>query len=262
MFTVGLLCYGDHRSLAERCLGSIVQSADWSLIQDVRVAANAASPELRRYLRYTLARLPVPSYLVTSETNAGKYPLMRVMFASARLPLAADYFMWFDDDSYLEDLSESWWKEAARLAATADVVGRLHSIELRPRQHLGINAQPWCRRPLPARHRVKFATGGWWMARSAFLWRWDYPFPEIYHNGGDSILGALCEQQGARLFNWHTGVVVNADEAGTVNGGPRRGISGKFPWPWQDPAQKPPYPHQALSVSVEQLSSSLHSTAT
>lgn len=217
MISVNVLCYGDYPQLAERCLGSIARSlppADLP-VADVRVGLNAASPAtlaaVKGHLAPLLGRLPVYTY--TPERNVGKYPLMRQMFRDGGLPLAK-YVMWFDDDSFLTARSPLWWRDVlARFEKhKADVLGSVYrwGPGHTPGQAKKIAEQPWCRKPvIRYTHWPRFATGGWWAARTEILQKWDYPFPELHHNGGDTLLGELCFQQDYNLEHFNKGVAIN-----------------------------------------------------
>ena len=108
--------------------------------------------------------------------------------------------MWFDDDSYAPHGDPGWWDRAAAHWASrpSDCVqtGVLHKIRQRGLQFDGIRQQPWYRgKTVSSGSLFTFVTGGWWIADRGFLRRWDYPFPALHHNGGDSILGELIRQQ-------------------------------------------------------------------
>jgi hypothetical protein len=77
--------------------------------------------------------------------------------------------------------------------------------------------------------------GAWWIADPAFLARWDYPFPELRHNGGDVLLGELCRQQGASTFAYRDGVAINACPAGHESRAARRGLRTQPLWHDYDP---------------------------
>jgi hypothetical protein len=124
--------------------------------------------------------------------------------------LLASHIMYFDDDSHLTTRDSNWWREVHELAESCTMLGQIWKIPQRKQQYLAIREQPWYTgQPVDAKHWFRFATGGWWVADRRFLWKWNYPFPEIYHNGGDSILGELVRQQQGNLVKFHRGVLVN-----------------------------------------------------
>ena len=108
-----------------------------------------------------------------------------------------------------------------------------------------ISKQPWYTgKPWPEGYCVRFATGGWWAARLDMLIKHNYPFPDMYHNGGDAILGELAYLQGYRLFQHNKFVGINADEAQRESQAKRRGLYTKPLW--QDGVTAPRSPFNLL----------------
>lgn len=256
MFSIQVLLYGDHHQLARRCLESIVASADWSLISDLRVGCNEICGETAAYLADVFRRVPVPSYAYAERTgrNVLKYPLMRRMFYDPRVPMRAQHVMWFDDDSYLWTKDPEWWERMHDIAATNHLVGkryRLRGTNPPPRVVAAIEAQPWYReRKIPRGREYRFCQGGWWIARYSSLKRWDYPFPELKHNGGDTILGALAHQQEWSVFDTRDGVHINADADGNESKALRRGLTSKRLWEDYVPGQRPDLTHQEFDLTI------------
>lgn len=239
-FSVCVLTYGDYPGLARRCLGSIIESSPWRYVADLRIGANnisdSTSAVLVKMLDSLAGRVSIPVYSYAAGLGGervGKYPLMRRMLYDAGLPLS-DYVVWFDDDSFIDpSLGEAWWRDLASFvdANDADMVGSLYRLTggYRPSQADGIRNSRWYAgkeigNPL-------FATGGWWAARSSVLAAWDYPFPEIDHNGGDSILGQLIHQRGYKLCAYKRGVYINWDGSrGGESRARRRGFTTSWPY--------------------------------
>lgn len=233
--SVCVLLYGPYPQLAERLLASIEDSnPPHKLLADIRIGVNAVCSDTRK-LVWDFAgnkMLHVPVYVYDAGYNVGKYPLMRRMFYDPARPVA-ERIMWFDDDSYLTTAGPAWWRQVNQLAERHVLVGQTWTIRQRGRQYLGIQAQPWYTgKPVSESHKFFFCTGGWWVADSGFLKRWDYPFLELYHNGGDSILGELVRQQGGKIAKFDSGLVIN--EGGRKS---RRGIAVALReevYPWQN----------------------------
>lgn len=254
MFTVCLLTFGDHLPLAQRCLNSIVASADWSLIREIRIGRNEISNATAEYLAAKAREIPVPVLFFEERygRNVGKYPLMRRIFYDRDLPVTTERVMWFDDDSFVRPPQlKSWWGEVARLAERADFIGPRYHIFLTPSQWRAVQAQPWYNRvPPPTTRKAMFFQGGWWVSRFELLKRWDYPFPELYHNGGDVMLGELLRQQDIRREHFNTGVAANADEAGVESKALRRGLTTTPLWRDYVPGRVPVLDHQEFSHIV------------
>lgn len=259
-FSVNALFYGDQLWLAQRCLESIVASAQPPFVDDIRVALNEPSQEVVDYVYETLFRTHrdrgIPCYVFREKNfaNVCKYPLMRRMFHSTEYPLTSTQIMWFDDDSFIRDQRLDWWRSVSYAAREAAQLGSRYSIASRGKQHVAITQQPWYTgKQFNRGQKFTFLTGGWWVARTSVLKRWDYPFPVLRHNGGDSILGELLRQQRLPMVHWREGVAINADEQGVESKAPRRGLSGKVPWPWQDYeiGQQPDLSHHDFELVVE-----------
>lgn len=199
MFSVCAVLYGDYLPLAEKLLESLRVNAH---VEDIRLGLNSVSVETRDYVHHwameQMRSQPVFIFEPTGNANVGKYPLMRQMFRYGDI---ADRIMWFDDDSYIDMAAGiAWWNDADQISRKATQVGAIHSIIQRSKQFEVIQRQPWFSgKPVNGRHRYRFITGGWWIGKSDFLLRWDYPFPDLYHNGGDSILGELLRQRNQPL---------------------------------------------------------------
>lgn len=197
MFTVGAIFYGDYTNLAQRLLQSF---QGYQQVASFRFGLNTVSGATRELVYAFAQAQPVPVTVYEPAVNVGKYPLMRVMVYDSTQDIASKW-MWFDDDSYL-DVRPDWWEEVERLSATVTQLGAMHLINQRKQQYQVIEKQPWYTgKPVSPLHRFRFATGGWWVIDTGFMTRWDYPFPALYHNGGDSILGELLRQQGAVIGN-------------------------------------------------------------
>lgn len=275
MFNLCVLCYGDYPRLASRCLESL-REAPAGYVTDLRIGLNAVSPvtmSIVTQFAWSMRFRYRTSLYIPSE-NVGKGALMRRMFYDPGSPLG-NWVMWFDDDSYLDpSCKPAWWEGVAAETRTPGlaVLGRIHTIRIRGNQADGIQTQPWFtgKPVLPMTHRYQFVTGGWWVADAQFLSQWNFPFPEIWHNGDDSILGELVRQQGrvnknsdfARcccesclkrpvVSSTEQKVLVNAEG----NAG-RRGIAlrGEV-WPWQNyvPGQEPDLSHHNFTLTIQRF---------
>lgn len=252
-WSVCTVTYGDYPQLICKTLDSLHEQFN-ARIKDIRIGLNAVSDEsFERVMSWCeqFRLCPVYVYQEVDNKNVGKYPLMRRMFYEHPSPLEkSEAVMWFDDDTYLDsDVTDKWWDEVEKASEGVTLLGLKHAIHCRGNQEQGISEQLWYKgHEVKKRHRMKFMTGAWWLARSEFLNSWDYPFTEVYHNGGDSILGELCRQQEAPMFDFKSGAQCHAkccykdkDRSGVVHvnvGGRegRRGLGKKSAdevYPWQ-----------------------------
>jgi hypothetical protein len=215
------LLFGDYPELARRCLHSICKALPSSRCE-LRLGSNAISQATYNVIADEFgACFPVANWY-DSPTNIHKYPLMRRMLHDPLNPVTTPYVMWFDDDSYLQpDLNGAKWLDAVvQQMATADMIGKPYTMGWGGRQRDWVKAQPWYNGNDPyKRAKLSFLTGGWWCLRADVLRRFDYPWRELDHNGGDTMLGELCVQQGLRKREWYSGVVINAAK--------RRGFESK-----------------------------------
>jgi hypothetical protein len=276
-FHIGVLLYGDYPDLAEQCLRSIWETANWDVIADIRIGLNAIGHATRlRLCDIALAERferPVFIYQETEGQNVGKYPLMRrMLYGQVEQPLlTAPYWMWFDDDSYiaterfcqnmelvpetLRQEGRAWWSRVAEIMKNTDLLGSPYSLKcpFKPWQRVAISRMPWyANKSVTERHKPTFVTGGWWVARIEKLQRWNYPFPEIHHNGGDSILGELARQQNWTTTKFNEGIAINAGKTGRESGAKRRGIT--TPWPWEVVSlDGAPLPHHNFNHSCLSL---------
>jgi hypothetical protein len=233
-FTVLVLLYGDYPDLAVRCLGSVFKHIDRYAAADFRVGLNAVTGASRDYvdsLRESAAVKDRVTWYDNGERNELKYPMMRRMLYDPNRPVTTPYVVWFDDDSYIKptevDLPSAW----SEAMTDADLLGSVYHAWLGGNQHDWVTRQPWyAGKPVPSRHVVTFCTGGWWVARYETLKRFDYPWPELRHRGGDVMLGELCRQQDLRMKVLPPGsalkgpVRINADAHGNESKAPKRGF--------------------------------------
>lgn len=233
-FSVCVLLYGDHASLAARCLNSIA-SGTVRRVRDYRVGLNAVSAETRNFA-YAWAeerrKAGIPVYIFETPINRYKYPIMRrMLYTEPPIPKPADLIMWFDDDSYLTNEDPDWIDKVYEVASTHDVVGQYGwEMPMQGRQWNWIMSQMWFNEtvgpPQPGksnRPAFRFVQGAWWVARRAFLAAHNYPWPELRHNGGDSMLGEMCRHVGAKMARFDEGVRINADADGNHSKATRRG---------------------------------------
>ena len=233
-FTVCCLFYGDYPQLAERLLKSLYRP-EWLDQIEVRVGCNQISLATVEILRSYTAEWGGKPLLSSArtwycETNLHKYPMMRRIFYDR--PLETPFTMWFDDDSWIRDSApDHWFAHIANFMDTADnagnvadMAGAVWEMKLGGNQFRWYQDQPWYGdKHVSKHHKVRFATGGWWVIRTPLLQKWNWPVPEINHRGGDVALGELCRQQGYNLRNFSDGVCINANDSGKCSSSPRRG---------------------------------------
>ncbi len=225
------LLYGDHTAFAARLLQSLsdLLAADGNRIVEIRCGLNAATTPTRDLVHAWALRASLPVQLLQAD-NVGKYPMMRHLL---RLPAAAPHSInvkaiWFDDDAYVQ-ATPGWWEAWADACQQADVVGKIYHWYVQPGQREWYRTQPWYRAELPAtlhnrRDVVKFVQGSFWTAGLQYLLELNWPIPELYHNGGDSLLGLRVLHAGGKLGAFSRGVRVNCSLDGREDRSQRRGL--------------------------------------
>ncbi len=251
MFSINVLAYGDHPDILGRCLGSLLASFDGNLISDVRVGMNAVGDRSWQIIREFAEAVPVTChvYSETYERNVMKYPLMRRMLYDPERPLKGSRVVWFDDDSFMWHGAR--WSEADRVwrANKPAIMGSIYypAYTWTQTEKDAISEQPWYT-GAPLATKPKFVQGGFWIADKEFLAKWDYPFRELRHNGGDVILGELCRQQKAQIVHFSDLIGINADKNGKESAAKRRGVTTSRLF------ENPPpydYGHHDFEVKVE-----------
>lgn len=232
------LLYGDHRDLALRCLGSLTLSGVSGIqsnVRDIRVGMNKVCSGTRAYVELWASKVsescdfPVITFERLGTFRPTKYPMMRRMFWYPGRALG-DYVMWFDDDSYVvprRDNPQSWWEDILTTMRGCDILGQGWERSLSGSQRFWVYRQPWFDPEKGLPDKLRFCQGAWWCARSALLAAADYPFEDLQHNGGDSMLGELARHKQWRVEHVpgdYEDVRINADYLGDHSSAPRRGI--------------------------------------
>jgi tetratricopeptide (TPR) repeat protein len=247
-----ILTYGDYLCYFKRCLESVLSTTPLDQIE-LRLGFNAAPTSLtyalerlcprqltpeRSVLSGNIERLSFRSgsmmvHLWSSPVNLFKEPMSRLLYHD--VPLASEYAIWFDDDSYVDP---GWWPELASvLDQHIDYIGQPWWVFYLPGQADMIKAQPWYRGvPLElhqGKPRVRFMTGGFVAVRSdrlreanfpdtSFTWKGD----SLKQYGGDTLLGEIARQLNWTRASYHKCIHVNVGMDG-VSRAERREKTGK-----------------------------------
>ena len=227
-FTVCMLLYGHYTREADRLLCSLMRPA-WLPSFDLRIGLNDVNDDTVEVVRWLRAESRAPGVSIhqfVGEPPYHKYPLMRRMFWEED-PIQTPYTMWFDDDSWVKDDAPAHWFDMVEtVIQQAAMIGDVWEMGYTGNEREFIEDQPWYRNR-PHQSRFRFCTGGWWTIRTDILQQHNWPPPELQHDGGDTMLGALCHQQQYAVKHFDKHVCINADEKGRRSRGPRRGASGK-----------------------------------
>jgi hypothetical protein len=228
-FLVCALFYGDYPQLARRCAATL-RSLWLTGRVDVRVGLNDVSEASRSVIESALPEVE----RIEATPQIYKFPMMRRLVHEYHGD--ATHLMWFDDDSCLQPgTAAPPWLEAvaARAGSTGGTLGSTYQQLLTEPQKAWIRAQPWYT-GLAIPDLVTFNTGGWLVAPLALLRRFDWPGPELHHNGGDMVLGALLHQQGLPVEQFRVSLAINADDRLRESAAPRRGFTEPASAVWFD----------------------------
>lgn len=251
-FTVCVLIYGDFPHLARRCLSSLLASGmPVDIVDGVRVGLHEVGPRTLEELEI-LQEFPVPVHTFEPDNgNVYKYPTMRKMLR-AELSYESSHVMWFDDDSYLDADSSTWWNEVDEAARQADMLGQPWHLGLNDNMWKWYQTQPWFNPYVGRPKRIRFAQGAWWCLKRSIIDELNWPIPELRHCGGDSLLGEVLRHKGYKITHFDRGVRINACNEGRHSKSARRGYSERvIGWTYDGT----PYPtdHQNFSLKITQV---------
>ena len=226
-FTICVLLYGDHYQLAQRCLSSIIERLPRNRYE-LRIGLNAVCRDTMTFVQAAAQRgLFQITDVYESTENILKYPMMRRMLYDPDNRIDSKYLIWFDDDSYLDypaGVEYDWFSKVENLLQDNDLLGAIYQMPFGGGQREWVKAQPWYTGKSPDGRKLTFATGGWWATHPEHLYRVEYPWTELTHNGGDTMLSECFFQQGLKVTNFREGVRINADEIGRESKAARRGL--------------------------------------
>jgi hypothetical protein len=232
-FTICCLFFGHYEELAMRLLRSLetlrTDPAARQRIGELRLGLNVPSESVVNAVRHYHIKWQESGVETRSFWGDGKkykYPRMRQMFYEP--VIRSEYAMWFDDDSYLDlsPASGSLWLDRIRQAIDDyQMLGSRYTIDFQGQQREWIKDQWWYRgKDLALRSQISFCQGAWWVIRTKALYELNYPWPELQHNGGDTMLGEAMYQFGWKMKHFRDGVHINADEIGRESKAKRRGF--------------------------------------
>lgn len=226
--TICALYYGDYPGLAERSIRSTLSSVPPDT--ELRIGLNAVSEATLDVLAEHLglndrvclqkpgqSELTLPGRVVRvyyHADNARKYPVMREMFHEPALD--TPWVLWLDDDT--------WFQQAGWLSPVQQVLeqsgaayaGEEWFIHYKPDNVQAISEAPWFRGKPPMLIKKKpgilFYTGGFVFLRKEVINKLGWPDARLLHNGGDTLLGEACYQNGipkVKLSTKQLGIRVN-----------------------------------------------------
>lgn len=232
-FTLFVLLYGDFFDMHRRCLSAVAKTTPADRVE-VRVGSN----ELGRRsldLVHSMIREGRISHHYHHRENRRKYPVMREMFWDPERPIATDWLIWFDDDTFC-DRNPDWLALLSHQIVNhpgCDMFGPHRFYRLSEGQPAWIREAPWYRgkpfrdksgKEVPNGDCVHFASGSLICLRTAAMREADIPCKRLGHNGGDWTIGEQLHQAGFKLKGW-----CNARAEVEWSAVPRRGLSEVHP---------------------------------
>lgn len=227
-------CYGDYPEYSLRCLRSILDRCVDRSAFDLHVGLNQCGPETTRVAREFFDSDKIDS-LFESRANINKDPMMRILIERTQTP----YILWFDDDSHV---LQGWDEPLLKFIQECqpfDAAGHVFFCHRSPEYFRFLQQRPWWRGEevyLEAadRERVLFPTGGFFLARTAFLRQMNFPDRAMVKHLDDLLLGDCLHQSHGQLINF--GDMPEIMDRVRISDGKRRGTGeGADGWLSVDP---------------------------
>ena len=223
-------CYGAFPQYSIRAVESLLTHCTRREAFDLVVGCNESSPEILQVFRKYLDWGRIDA-LVESRRNLNKDPLMRVLLEWCD----TEYVLWMDDDSHVLPGWDEHLRRFIEQQQPFDVAGHVFYISQRsPELAEFLRARPWHVSVEREAERIWFATGGFFLARAAFLRQHNFPDRGMIKRQDDILLGELLQQQNGVLkdFGKDRGVM----ERVRISDGQRRGSGeGTDGWLRVDP---------------------------
>ena len=247
MLEVLVCAYGDHADITINAINKIMLLADNPRDLRILVGTNACCKKTTDWLRDRLDAGEI-AVLVESVQNRNKDPTMRVLIEHCENP----YFVWFDDDTY--PCKQGWDTRVKQIIAkdNFDVAGLIHVTHRDT--YAGykdfLSKRPWFKgwdvvqkAPDTKLHEnAVFPHGAFWIARTDFLRKHNFPDRDMIKKADDMLLGELCAQVGGRLIQADTYEFIK------LNDGPRRGTGETATDGWKGVVIDTPRQFDGLTV--------------
>lgn len=218
-FSVLIGTYGNFPQYSIRAVKSVL---DPKRNYDIHVGCSECCPETRKALRQLLDEEKIDS-LLESRQNINKDPMMRLLIDRSMTP----YVLWLDDDSHVKG---EWASILEKFIPgnEFDCAGHIFFYNRDKDYQEFLEKRPWwLGKNTDEQNRVWFATGGLFLAKTAFLRKHDFPDRSMVKKQDDLLLGDLISQQGGKLI----GLPKEFMELIKISDGQRRGEGeGKDGW--------------------------------
>jgi hypothetical protein len=156
--------------------------------------------------------------LVESRANINKDPMMRVLIDLCQTP----YILWLDDDSHFRAGWDEHILEFIKAHDPFDVAGHILIWKNRGLRHKAfLRTRNWYHSRAREKTPIKYPHGAFFIARTEFVRKHDFPDRNMVKHLDDTLLGELCQQQEGRLIN--TGTCFNIRSRVRIGNGHTRG---------------------------------------
>lgn len=211
MFEVLLLCYGDYKDLAERCLNSVISNRINTDLK-IHVGLNECSKTTKEFCRSLLDQNIICT-LIDSNINLNKDPMMRKLIDC----VSGEYFLWLDDDSYID--RTGWDVELSDIIKAnpnIDIFGFPHVSGRNQYYNNILQQRPWYKANKKRKSQINFPIGGFWIAKKSYLEKYNYPDKGLYtrehQHMDDRLLGDLLTFTDGRFYTlsgWESHFFIN-----------------------------------------------------
>ncbi len=226
----------DHYPMITRCLDSILENTDPENYR-LHIGCNNLSPRAMEFIDKMVTEHGAVKYIGDAMQDRDgnmvypKYPLMRRIYQATggrqSTREAADWVVWFDDDSYVT--SNDWLEKLQdKINATPRVhqLGRLRAILLSKNDRQWLRKFPWFNREIgipratfengKTGRAYNFIEGGFYALSRHAINTCSLPDERLFHNRGDWSTGLALLHKGLGVGDFTYGVEIDAE--------PRRGM--------------------------------------
>jgi len=148
------------------------------------------------------------------------------MLYASRQGVIQDVALWMDDDSFLQP-QDNWFSKTADWLGGREFgcAGTLYKFSPTLQQRKFIRKQQWCSPDVEFVENRVFVQGGFQLLRMQAVTSIGWPWYNLRHCGGDSLLGEALAHAKLPVLAYTDGYTTNADLSGESNSSKRRGYS-------------------------------------
>ncbi len=224
LFSVLLVCYGNYPQYSTRAIDSLARTPRLTESCEVYIGCNAVGADTAKLVRECVDS-GIVSGAIESPRNRHKQPMVRTMLDMVVTP----FILVMDDDSHVKEHWAEAIAEFIRDEDPVDVAGAMYFWPRTEEYQRAVERRPWWRGmqyvPESQRKQIEFCTGGFLLARTAFLRQHNYPDVGMVIQYDDAMLADLVYQVGGKLRALPDSVLSRV----VINDGQRR-------WKWEDGA--------------------------